>query len=62
MMRSMLKKWKKSLQKFDNSNEFMEKAQTKWEFLKYEIQKFTIDYWKIIAKKRKKQRIDLELN
>ena len=40
----------------------MEKAQTKWEFLKHEVQKFTIDYWKIIAKKRKKQRIDLEPN
>ena len=32
----------------------MENAQTKWEFLKYEIRKFTIDYWKTIVKKGKK--------
>ena len=29
------------------------KRQTKWEFLKYEIRKFNIDYLKIIAKKGK---------
>ena len=41
--------------------EFMENLQTKWEFLKYKIRKFTINYSKTIAKKRKKQRINLEL-
>ena len=39
----------------------MENLQTKWEFLKYKIRKFTINYSKTIAKKRKKQRINLEL-
>ena len=29
----------------------MENAQTKWEFLKGDIRKFTIDYLKTIAKK-----------
>ena len=29
----------------------MENAQTKWEFLKCDIRKFTIDYLKTIAKK-----------
>ena len=40
----------------------MKKSQKKQEFLKYEIRKFTIDYLKTISKKRKKkQRINLEL-
>ena len=38
----------------------MENVQTKWEFLKYEIRKFTNDYSKTIAKKGKK-RVNLEL-
>ena len=33
----------------------MENAQTKREFLKYEIQVFTIDYSKTITKKEKKR-------
>ena len=32
----------------------------KWEFLKYEIQKFTIDYSKTAAKIRNQHKIDLE--
>ena len=39
----------------------MENGQTKWKFLKHEIQKFTIDFSKTIAKKSKRQRINLEL-
>ena len=35
-------------------------AQLKWEFLKYEIRKFTIDYTKRKAKERRKQRALLE--
>ena len=44
---------KKVITKIDNLNKFIENAQRKWEFLKYEIQKFTIDYSKSIAKKRR---------
>ena len=32
----------------------------KWEFLKFEIRKFTIDYSKTAAKIRKQHKIDLE--
>ena len=39
----------------------MENAHTKWEFLKFEIRKFTIDYSKTIASKGKKKRSNLEL-
>ena len=39
----------------------MENAQTKWEFLRCEVRKFTIDYSNTIAKKGKQQRINLEL-
>ena len=48
---------KKVITKIDNLNKFIENAQRKWEFLKYEIQKFTIDYSKSIAKKREKRRL-----
>ena len=50
-------KMKKVITKIDNLNKFIENAQRKWEFLKYEIQKFTIDYSKSIAKKREKRRL-----
>ena len=46
--------------KIKTSNEFLEDAQMKQEFLKYEIRKFTIDYSKIAAKIRKQHKIDLE--
>ena len=39
----------------------MDNAQTKLEFLTYKVRKFTIDYLKTIAKKMKKQRMNLEL-
>ena len=51
---------KKIITKINNSNEFIIKAQTKWEFLK-QFLKFTIDFSKTIANKRKKQRISLDL-
>ena len=51
---------KKLITKINTSNEFLEDAQMKWEFLKYEIRKFTIDYSKSAAKIRKKYKIALE--
>ena len=46
---------KKVITKIDNLNEFIENVETKWEFLKYEIRTFTIDYSKSIDKKGKKE-------
>ena len=37
------------------------KRQTKWEFLKYEVWRFNIDYSKTIAKKGKQRSVNLEL-
>ena len=51
---------KKPITQINTSNEFIEDAQMKWEFLKYEIWKFTIDYSKTAAKIRKQHKIDLE--
>ena len=51
---------KKLITKINTSIEFLEDAQMKWEFLKYEIWKFTIDYSKTAAKIRKQHKIDLE--
>ena len=51
---------KKLITKVTTSNEFLEDAQMKWEFLKFEIRKFTIDYSKAAAKIRKQHKIDLE--
>ena len=51
---------KKLVPKVNTSNEFLEEAQMKWEFLKYEIPKFTIDYSKRASKIRKQRKIDLE--
>ena len=55
-----VEKMKKTNYKVTNSNEFLEDAQMKWEFLKFEIRKFTIDYSKTAAKIRKQHKIDLE--
>ena len=44
---------KKLITKINTSNKFLEDGQMKWEFLKYEIQKFTIDSSKTAAKIRK---------
>ena len=54
-------KMKKNITEINNANKFTENAKTKWEFLKYEIRKFTIDYSKVIAIKKKKQKISLDL-
>ena len=54
-------KMKKNITEINNASKFTENAKTKWEFLKYEIRKFTIDYSKVIAIKRKKQKISLDL-
>ena len=51
---------KKLITKINTFNQFLEDAQMKWEVLKYEIRKFTIDYSKTAAKIRKKHKIDLE--
>ena len=56
----VLENMKKLVPKINTSNEFLEEAQMKWEFLKYEIRKFTIDYSKGAAKIRKQRKIDLE--
>ena len=40
--------------------EFPEDEQMKWQFLKFEIRKFTIDYSKIAAKIRKQHKVNLE--
>ena len=51
---------KKLSTKINTSNEFLEDAQMKWEFLKNEIRKFTTDYSKTAAKIRKQHKTDLE--
>ena len=51
---------KKLITKINTPDEFLEDAQMKWEFLKYEIRKFTIDYSESAAKIRKKYKIVLE--
>ena len=51
---------KKLITKINTSNEFLEDAQMKWEFLKCGIWKFTIDYSKTVAKIRKHHKIDLK--
>ena len=50
---------KKLITKINASNVLLEDVQTEWEFLKYEIRKFMIDYSKTAAKTRKEQKIDL---
>ena len=44
---------KKLITKINTSNEFNEDTKVKWEFLKYGIRNFTIDYSKKAAKIRK---------
>ena len=51
---------KKLITKINTSSEFLEDAEMKWEFLKYKIRKFTIDYSKTAAKIRKQHKTDLE--
>ena len=48
---------KKFIAKINTSNKFVKVVQTKWKFFKYEIRKFTIDYSKNAAKRKKQQMI-----
>ena len=50
----------KLITKINTSNECLEDEQIKWEFLKYETRKFTIDYSKTAAKIRKQHTVNLE--
>ena len=52
---------KKITTKINNSNECIENAQKKWEFLKYEFENSLLITQKLLLKKREKQRIHLEL-
>ena len=45
---------------FCTANKYLSNRQLKWELLKYEVQKFTINYTKQIAKEKRQQRIKLE--
>ena len=51
---------KKLIPNFSKKNESPFKRQLKWEFLKYEVRKFTIKYTKHSAKEKRQQRINLE--
>ena len=50
---------KNLITEINTSNEFNKDAQMKQDFLKYEIQRFTIDYSKKAAKIRKEPKINL---
>ena len=49
-----------SIQTFHSNQNFIPNAQLKWELLKYEIRKFTINYSKKLAKERKENKTLLE--
>ena len=51
---------KQHIQNIKNDNELSNDPQIKWEFLKYQIRKFTIRFSKIRAKEERKQREELE--
>ena len=53
-------KTKKLIQAFLNNQNFIPNAQLKWEHLKYEIRKFTINYYKKLTKERKENKTLLE--
>ena len=53
-------KLKQQIQDIKNDNELSKDPQIKWEFLKYQIVKFTIRFSKTRAKKEQKQREELE--
>ena len=48
------------IRNFDTKNDCVCTRQLKWEFLKYEIRKFTIHYTKGLAKERKQKILNLE--
>ena len=45
---------------FCTANKSLSNRQLKWELLKYEVRKFTINYTKQIAKEKRQQRTNLE--
>ena len=51
---------KKLIRSFCTTNESLYNRQLKWELLKYEVRKFTINYTKRIAKEKRQQRTNLE--
>ena len=55
-----VRKIKNLIQTFDSNQNFISNAQLKWELLKYEIRKFTINYSKKLAKERKENKTLLE--
>ena len=48
------------IRSFCTANKCLSNLQLKWELLKYEVRKFTINYTKQIAKEKRQQRIKLE--
>ena len=52
---------KQHIQNIKNDNELSNDPQIKWEFLKYQIRKFTIRFSKMRAKKEQKQTEELEV-
>ena len=48
------------IRNFDTKNDCAFSQQLKWEFLKYEIRKFTVHYTKSLAKERKQKVSNLE--
>ena len=53
-------KLKQHIQNIESDNELSNDPQIKWEFLKYQIRKFTIRFSKMRAKEEPKQRDELE--
>ena len=53
-------KLKQHIQNIESDNELSNDPQIKWEFLKYQIRKFTIRFSKTRAKEERKQRDELE--
>ena len=49
------------IQAFHSNQKFIPNAQLKWEILKYEIRKFTINYSKRLAKERKENKTEKKL-
>ena len=51
---------KKLIRSFCATNKSLFNRQLKWEFLKYEVRKFTINYTKQITKEKRQQQKNLE--
>ena len=47
------------IRSFRTANTSLSNRQLKWELLKYEVRKFTINYTKQIAKEKRQQRMKL---